>query len=73
MLDSVKDGIEQAKRNGIGEMLNGERHSKRSLAALAKGIGEGEDETAAILAAYFPDAVRTTGRVSGKVFYSLGG
>lgn len=73
MLESVKNGIEAAKVDGIREMLGDGRYDKRSLLALAGAIGDSEDTTGALISAHFPTAVRTTGRVSGKVFYSLNG
>lgn len=75
MLDSVKKAIADATRNaqvaGLLEMLNGGRFGKRSLAALAAGIGLSESDTAQIILTEFPHAERTTGRRTGKVYYGL--
>jgi hypothetical protein len=70
MFDSVKIGIRAAKIDGIDEALVDGRYSKRSLASLAKGIGETEADTAALIASAFPSVVKSVGRNSGKVYYS---
>lgn len=75
MLDSVKKAIADATRNaqvaGLLEMLNGGRFGKRSLAALAAGIGMSEPDTAALITSSIGDIERTTGRRTGKVYYGL--
>lgn len=71
MLKSVQDAVEFAKINGLREMLSGARFTKRTLASLAASIGESEEKTGDMIADAFPEAKRSTGIRTGKVYFQL--
>ena len=69
MLQVVSDGIVDARKAGVEELFND--YSKRSIGAIAKGIGLTESEALEFLSVHFPHAVRSTGPRTGKVYFSL--